>query len=57
MFIEKYDATKWQIIERREPKVGEYILCYDRDFQKMISQVEEGDIKIKKCFVMERMGE
>ena len=55
MFVEKYNTLKWKIAGYRNPVIGEYILCYDRKWQKIISQVEK-EID-KKCFIMKRIGD
>ena len=55
MFVEKYDTLKWRIKSFRKPEIGEYILCYDQQWEKIISEVDN-EIN-KRCFIMERIGD
>lgn len=54
MFVEKYDTLKWRIKSFRKPEIGEYILCYDQNWQKIINKVDS-EIN-KRCFIMERIS-
>ena len=56
MFREPYDTLKWRMLGWREPKVGEYVLHYDQDFNRIIVQVKDESETIKKCFIMKRIG-
>ena len=55
MFVEKYDTLKWRIKSFRKPEIGEYILCYDQQWEKIISEVDN-EIN-KRCFIMERISD
>jgi hypothetical protein len=55
MFIEKFDNAKWRSVGFRQPNIGEYILCYDQNWKRIISEVDS-EIN-KRCFIMERIGD
>jgi hypothetical protein len=55
VLVEKYNALKWRIKGFRKPKIDEYILCYDQNWQKIINKVDS-EIN-KRCFIMERISD
>jgi hypothetical protein len=55
MFVEKYKMDKWQTIGYRIPEIGEYILCYDQNFRRVVNQVDSQ--MNQKAFILKKAGE
>jgi len=53
MVSEPYNSKLWKTLGWKVPIKGDYCLCYDINFKKIVT-VNDGSIN-KKCYVLEKI--